>query len=554
MSSPAHVDSPTQDDHAKRKRDEKDSVDKQTEAQTSEAESVPPKKIKPEVEGAVTKAEVKQIQRNLKTMPLEDGRQPQDDGASKDMDDVESDNGSNGSRDRPLEDRTMDDSTKPDAEDLESSTSDLGDLPSEGSVQPDQEEISRPTSADQKSPASSESSTPKLGGGFSNTSTVSPFATVTSTNVFGSSSSTLKGLSATSTASPFAAVDKSTNVFDKAPSTSLSGGFGNTSSVSPFATMAGSTNVFGEPAKSVFDESPKSVFGEPSKSVFGESSSKSVFGESSKSVFGESSKSVFGSTSSSGFGSFGTPEETTGSVFGSKSVLGSTTSSGPQSSSLAPVATFASSNDSKSPSPAPTSTFGTFGAKQSFLSKESSFASGSFIEQGASQDQEDFDTLLTQEGDNDGENEDQEENDTNFGTGIFSNADQVDVHTGEEDELTMYVTKGKLFADADKSQTWKERGKGTFKINVGRKNTKSARLVMRTDGALRLILNVAVIPNMNVIITGDKYIRFVGIEEGKPVLFLLKVKDVTVANEVVHAIDRAQDRQLHSGKAVALKE
>lgn len=50
------------------------------------------------------------------------------------------------------------------------------------------------------------------------------------------------------------------------------------------------------------------------------------------------------------------------------------------------------------------------------------------------------------------------------------------VHTGEEDELTMYVTKGKLFADADKSQTWKERGKGTFKINVGRKNTKSARL------------------------------------------------------------------------------
>ncbi|KAG0359083.1 hypothetical protein BG005_001391 [Podila minutissima] len=545
MSSPAHVDSPTQDDHAKRKRDEKDSADKQTEAQTSEAENVPPKKIKPEVEGTVTKADVKQIQRNLKTMPLEDGRQPQDNGASKDMDDVESDNGSNGSRDRPLEDRTMDDSTKTDAEDLESSTSDLGDLPSEGSAQPDQEEISRPTSADQKSPASSESSTPKLGGGFSNTSTVSPFANVASTNVFGSSSSTLKGLGATSTASPFATVDKSTNVFDKAPSTSFSGGFGNTSAVSPFATMAGSTNVFGEPAKSVFDESPKSVFGEPSKSVFG---------ESSKSVFGEPSKSVFGSTSSSGFGSFGTPEETTGSVFGSKSVLGSTTSSGPQSSSLAPVATFASSSDSKSPSPAPTSTFGTFGAKQSFLSKESSFASGSFIEQGASQDQEDFDTLLTQEGDNDGENEDQEENDTNFGTGIFSNADQVDVHTGEEDELTMYVTKGKLFADADKSQTWKERGKGTFKINVGRKNTKSARLVMRTDGALRLILNIAVIPNMNVIITGDKYIRFVGIEEGKPVLFLLKVKDVTVANEVVHAIDRAQDRQLHSGKAVALKE
>lgn len=286
---------------------------------------------KPEVEGTVTKAEVKQIQRNLKTMPLEDGRQPDD--PSKDMDDVESDNGSNGSRDhQAFEDRTMDDTTKLDqSEDLESSTSDLGDLPREGSAQPDQDEISRPTSADQKSPVSSESSTPKMGGGFSNTSTASPFANVASTtNVFGSSSSTLKGLSTASTASPFAAVDKSTNMFDSAPSTSaFSGGFSNTSSVSPFATMAGSTNVFGEPAKSVFDESPKSVFGETSKSVFGETS-KSVFGESS-------SKSVFSSTSSSGFGSFSTPEETTGSVFGSKSVLGSTTNSGSQSASLAPV-------------------------------------------------------------------------------------------------------------------------------------------------------------------------------------------------------------------------
>lgn len=49
-------------------------------------------------------------------------------------------------------------------------------------------------------------------------------------------------------------------------------------------------------------------------------------------------------------------------------------------------------------------------------------------------------------------------------------------------------------------------------------------LVMRTDGVLRLILNIAIFTEMNAVITGEKYIRFVGIEDGKPIRFLLKVK------------------------------
>ncbi|KAF9404133.1 hypothetical protein BGZ94_004344, partial [Podila epigama] len=69
---------------------------------------------------------------------------------------------------------------------------------------------------------------------------------------------------------------------------------------------------------------------------------------------------------------------------------------------------------------------------------------------------------------------------------------------------------------------------------------------MRTDGVLRLILNVAVFENMNVMITGEKYIRFVGIEGGKPVLFLLKVKDADTARAVVDFIERAQERQMRS--------
>ncbi|KAF9430607.1 hypothetical protein BGZ94_005780, partial [Podila epigama] len=408
-----------------------------------EVESVPPKKIKPEVEGgAVSKAEVKQIQRNLKTMPLEDGSsQDTTENQPKDMDDVESETGSNGNSHVPqagTEDRTMEDSTvknEQDPEDLESSTSELGDIPNEAR-QAEENSISRPSSTRQTSTGSSESSTPaststststptpKLGGGFSNTSTVSPFAQVaTGVNVFGSSSTSQNALGSTSSASPFAAVSKSTNVFDTesaAPSSTLglSRGFSNTSSASPFATAsAGSTNIFGSSGSS------QSVFGQPSKSVF-DDSTKSVFGEPSTttSVFGASSQ----KTSFSDFGSASknTPaEETTGSVFGSKSVLGSF---GRAPSSAGAFGS--SDSENKTPSLVSSSSFGTFGAKQSFLSKEGSFASGSFLDQSASQDKGDFDSLLTQEtGENDGENDgENEDNEASFGTGIFTNADQVD--------------------------------------------------------------------------------------------------------------------------------
>lgn len=50
------------------------------------------------------------------------------------------------------------------------------------------------------------------------------------------------------------------------------------------------------------------------------------------------------------------------------------------------------------------------------------------------------------------------------------------VQTGEEDEMNIYQIKAKLFADTEKTHAWKERGKGTFKVNVGRKDTKMARL------------------------------------------------------------------------------
>ncbi|KAF9991804.1 hypothetical protein BGZ65_000066, partial [Modicella reniformis] len=117
--------------------------------------------------------------------------------------------------------------------------------------------------------------------------------------------------------------------------------------------------------------------------------------------------------------------------------------------------------------------FTTFGANRSF-GKESSFTSGSFIDQESSQDRGDFGSLLEENDDDLDQYEGDDQH--NYASSQFQNIDQVDVQTGEEDEISLYQTKGKLYADIEKTHSWKERGKGTFKINVNRKDASLARL------------------------------------------------------------------------------
>ncbi|KAG0378148.1 hypothetical protein BGX24_004613 [Mortierella sp. AD032] len=526
MSSPiSRTDSPLLDEYEhKRKREE---LSKKPEGASTleieaegDVEAVPPKKIKPEVDASetVSRAEVKQIQRNLKTMPLEDSSKATED--SKDMDDVESDLGS---AEDGAQDKQMESSSQPTP--IKADTPDQSSPPSDQETDQASDSNGTPKTTDHTATTTSESST-KFGSRFSNTSFASPFANVKpGETVFGSSSSTLQGMSATSPESPFANVDKTSNVFGGSKPSAFSGGFSNTSSVSPFASMAAPTNVFG---------------GESAKDVFGGSSAKSSFGQGSTTT-----ASAFGS---SAFEAPASPESTSGSIFGAQSVVGSVAGTNKPTTTVG--SKFASNSQ-----PATTVSFSTFGAKNTFGAKEGGFSAGSFISQEGSQEQGDFGDLLSQEAQNKEDSEQPEESERSFGAGVFSGADQIDVQTGEENEMTIYQTKGKLYADAEKTKTWKERGKGTFKVNVGRRDTKVARLVMRTDGVLRLILNITIFPEMNISISGDKYIYFMGIEEGKPISFLLKVKDAATADEVVQHINRAADRQLKGkGQGVVLRD
>ena len=105
------------------------------------------------------------------------------------------------------------------------------------------------------------------------------------------------------------------------------------------------------------------------------------------------------------------------------------------------------------------------------------------------------------------------------------------METGEEHEETIFSCKAKLFHF---DMEWKERGIGTFKLNLneafdfGGEHERKARFIMRTEGVHRVVLNTPVFKDMKV---GNnegkeptgKMVNLSAIENGKFVPLLLKV-------------------------------
>lgn len=104
------------------------------------------------------------------------------------------------------------------------------------------------------------------------------------------------------------------------------------------------------------------------------------------------------------------------------------------------------------------------------------------------------------------------------------------VETGEEEEKTYFSCKAKLYQFSDKE--WRERGIGTFKVNVklvnGKEDKKATRMIMRADGVGRVMLNTPLFKGMTV---GDasgkepksKQIHLASLESGRSVPILLRV-------------------------------
>ncbi|KAH0544292.1 hypothetical protein FGG08_001555 [Glutinoglossum americanum] len=150
-----------------------------------------------------------------------------------------------------------------------------------------------------------------------------------------------------------------------------------------------------------------------------------------------------------------------------------------------------------------------------------------------------------------------------------------EVETGEEGETTIFSCRAKLFYFDKEEKAWKERGVGLFKLNAtateveneydrwsrssddstgeeagdsttkNADNKRKARLLMRADGVLRVVLNVPVFKGMKV---GDekgnpptgRMVTFTALEDGKAVPLLVKTSSPANAKELCKHISEIQ--------------
>ncbi|XP_015168196.1 nuclear pore complex protein NUP50A-like isoform X2 [Solanum tuberosum] len=129
------------------------------------------------------------------------------------------------------------------------------------------------------------------------------------------------------------------------------------------------------------------------------------------------------------------------------------------------------------------------------------------------------------------------------GTG-FPSMQEVPVVTGEEHEKAIFTADSMLFEYLNGG--WKERGKGELKLNIS-SGTGKARLVMRTRGNYRLILNANLYPEMKLASMDKKGVTFAcmnSADDGKDGLstIALKFKDASIVEEFRAAVTEHKDK------------
>ncbi|XP_037643244.1 ran-binding protein 3b isoform X5 [Sebastes umbrosus] len=93
--------------------------------------------------------------------------------------------------------------------------------------------------------------------------------------------------------------------------------------------------------------------------------------------------------------------------------------------------------------------------------------------------------------------------------------EKVDVKTGEESESNVLQMQCKLYVFEKTAQSWIERGRGLLRLNDMASTddgTLQSRLVMRTQGSLRLILNTKLWAQMQVDKASEKSVRITAMD------------------------------------------
>jgi len=102
--------------------------------------------------------------------------------------------------------------------------------------------------------------------------------------------------------------------------------------------------------------------------------------------------------------------------------------------------------------------------------------------------------------------------------------DEVAVVTGEEEESNVLQSSAKLHIFDTATKNWQERGRGNIRLNDAPASTPGhiqSRLVMRTHGSLRVVLNTKLWPEMVCEKVNEKNIRISAFDEDVIRIFLL---------------------------------
>ncbi|CAK9438220.1 uncharacterized protein LODBEIA_P24790 [Lodderomyces beijingensis] len=269
-----------------------------------------------------------------------------------------------------------------------------------------------------------------------------------------------------------------------------------------------------------------------------------------------SSKPVFGATTS--FGNMGKSKSNSNNTAASATTFGS------KSTHSVDKKPSDSTTQTDKPNQSPVTFGSTFGSKSRFGNAfQDSIKQKSFLD-----DDDDNDDTDDDDDNEDGGNKDnasrenssgskdkeafhggKEELQTSTTTHQFQQVDlnPVEQTTGEENESSLFTSNAKLFElDLSKiSEGWKERGVGPLHLNQSKDEAKSVRLVMRSQGLLRVILNYKIAKETEILrgleasLAPGKYLRLNSVNaEGRPVQFLIKFANEKLRDELIDQIDK----------------
>uniref|UniRef100_A0A1I8NSK9 RanBD1 domain-containing protein n=1 Tax=Stomoxys calcitrans TaxID=35570 RepID=A0A1I8NSK9_STOCA len=121
--------------------------------------------------------------------------------------------------------------------------------------------------------------------------------------------------------------------------------------------------------------------------------------------------------------------------------------------------------------------------------------------------------------------------------------EEVETFTGEENEMNIVDLNCKLFAFVNSN--WEERGRGSLRLNDSRIEHECSRLVFRTAGNLRLLLNTKVWGGMVAERPSQKSLRLTAMDNtGKIKIFLVMARPVEIKHLHSALAERIEKRKL----------